>query len=60
MYERMSFFVTRPPAPVPGTADGSTPCSAAMRATTGDTKLFPFPAGASAEIAGAADGWAGA
>ena len=39
----MSFFVTRPPVPVPGTALGSTPCSAAIRATTGDTKVRPFP-----------------
>ena len=38
----MSFFVTRPPVPVPGTVDGSTPCSAAMRATTGDTNVLPF------------------
>ncbi len=43
---RMSFFVTRPPVPVPGTAAGSTPCSAAIRATTGDTKVLPFSAAA--------------
>ena len=46
MNARMSFFVTRPPVPVPGTALGSTPCSAAIRATTGDTKVRPFPAAA--------------
>src|SRR5262245_8290937 len=52
----MSFFVTRPPVPVPVTNDGSTPCSAAIRATTGETKLFPFPA---ASGAGALGAWAG-
>ena len=46
MNARMSFFVTRPPAPVPGTVVGSTPCSPAMRATTGETKVRPFPADA--------------
>ncbi|MDH4176744.1 MAG: hypothetical protein OEV72_04120, partial [Thermoleophilia bacterium] len=35
--------MTRPPCPVPGTAFGSTPCSAAIRATTGETKVRPFP-----------------
>ena len=40
---RMSFFVTRPLRPLPWTWPGSTPCSAAMRATTGETKLLPFP-----------------
>ena len=40
----MSFFVTRPPEPEPGTCDGSIPCSAAMRATTGETNDFPFSA----------------
>ena len=40
---RMSFFVTRPPRPVPGTCAGSTPCSEAIRATTGETNVFsPF------------------
>ena len=53
MNERMSFFVTRPPVPVPGTDVGSIPCSAAMRATTGETKVLPLPA------AGAATGGAG-
>ena len=39
----MSFLVTRPPVPVPGHAgDGSMPCSAAMRATTGETNDLPF------------------
>ncbi len=50
----MSFFVTRPPVPVPGMTDASIPCSAAMRATTGDTKVFPFPAAAGAAEGGAA------
>ena len=45
MYARMSFFVTRPPVPVPATAFGSTPCSAAIRATTGETNVRPFPGG---------------
>src|SRR6188472_2776548 len=52
----MSFFVTRPPEPVPGTWDGSTPCSDAIRATTGDTNAFPLPDGAGAAAGGAADG----
>ena len=43
---RMSFFVTRPPEPVPGTWDGSTPCSDAIRATTGETNALPLPDGA--------------
>src|SRR5688572_28334630 len=51
---RMSFFVTRPPVPVPGTAAGSTLCSAAMRATTGDTNVLPFSAASGAT--GAAGG----
>ena len=38
----MSFFVTRPPEPVPGTWDGSIPCSEAIRATTGETNDLPF------------------
>src|SRR5436853_5828609 len=54
---RMSFFVTRPPEPVPGTWDGSIPCSPAMRATTGDTNALPLPLGVgAADGAGAADG----
>ncbi len=52
----MSFFVTRPPEPVPGTWDGSTPCSDAIRATTGDTNAFPLPDGCGAAAGGAADG----
>ena len=52
----MSFFVTRPPVPVPGTVEGSMPCSAAMRATTGETNVFPFPVAAGATGAGAAAG----
>ena len=39
----MSFLVTRPPWPVPGTEPTSTPCSAAMRATTGETNVLPLP-----------------
>ena len=42
----MSFFVTRPPVPVPGTWDGSIPCSEAIRATTGETNDLPFSPGA--------------
>jgi hypothetical protein len=38
----MSFFVTRPPEPEPGTWAGSIPCSAAIRATTGETNERPF------------------
>ncbi len=41
---RMSFFVTRPLWPVPGTCAGSMPCSAAIRATTGETNALPLPA----------------
>ena len=52
----MSFFVTRPPEPVPGTWDGSTPCSEAIRATTGDTNAFPLPDGCGAAEGGAAEG----
>ena len=52
----MSFFVTRPPVPVPGTVEGSMPCSAAMRATTGETNVFPFPVAAGVTGAGAAAG----
>src|SRR5438874_12541939 len=52
----MSFFVTRPPEPVPGTWDGSTPCSDAIRATTGDTNALPFPDCCGAAAGGAADG----
>jgi len=56
MYVRMSFFVTRPPVPVPGITDGSTPCSAAMRATTGDTNVLPLPAATGAVGAAVATG----
>ena len=42
----MSFFVTRPPVPVPGTFAGSIPCSEAIRATTGETNDLPFSLGA--------------
>jgi hypothetical protein len=59
----MSFFVTRPPVPVPGIEFGSTPCSDAIRATTGETKVRPLPeagaAGAAATGGGVgAVGWA--
>jgi hypothetical protein len=50
----MSFFVTRPPVPVPGTSDGSMPCSAAIRATTGDTNVFPLPSATGAAAAAVA------
>ena len=44
MKSRMSFLVTRPPRPLPGTCCTSTPCSEAIRATTGETKLgAPLP-----------------
>src|SRR3954469_18307078 len=39
---RMSFFVTRPPRPVPCTWLGSTRCSEAILATTGETNVLPF------------------
>ncbi len=55
----MSFLVTRPPAPVPGTREGSTPCSSAIFRTTGETKARGSP-GAAAAGAGAAGGGAGA
>ncbi len=42
MNARMSFLVTRPPWPVPGTEPTSTPCSAAIRATTGETNVLPL------------------
>ena len=48
MNARMSFFVTRPPWPVPGIPPGSTPCWAAIRATTGETNVRPFPSPAGA------------
>ena len=43
MNARMSFFVTRRRALCPGTPPRSTPCSAAILATTGETKVFPLP-----------------
>src|SRR3954471_18895900 len=46
----MSFFVTRPPVPVPATVLGSTPCSDAIRATTGETNVRPFPDGAPSPV----------
>src|SRR5919205_767818 len=52
----MSFFVTRPPAPVPATWLGSTPCSDAIRATTGETNALPLPLAAGAAAGGAAAG----
>src|SRR5262245_20515512 len=45
---RMSFLVTRPPEPVPGTRPGSIPCSAAIFRTTGETNAASSePAGGS-------------
>src|SRR5215208_596709 len=64
----MSFLVTRPPRPVPSTLPTSTSCSAAIRATTGETNFAsrrPLSssafgavgaAGASAAGSGAASG----
>jgi hypothetical protein len=55
----MSFFVTRPPEPVPGTWAGSMPCSAAIRATTGEMNDLPFSAPVSSTLSvGGASGWA--
>src|SRR3954447_5009307 len=42
MKDLMSFLVTRPPDPEPGTCDGSIPCSAAILATTGEMKDLPL------------------
>src|SRR4029453_10489199 len=56
---RMSFFVTRPPRPVPETWLTSTPCSEAMRATTGETNVFSPAPSPSATGAGASGGAAG-
>jgi hypothetical protein len=50
---RMSFFVTRPPRPVPCTFVGSTPCSEAIFATTGETNVFPLAEGAGSAAGGA-------
>src|SRR6266545_562456 len=50
---RMSFFVTRPPRPVPCTRLGSTPCSDAIFATTGDTNVLPLVCAACAGSGGA-------
>ena len=58
----MSFLVTRPSRPVPVTVVGSIPCSEAIRATTGETKVCcsppePLPEGAgSAGAVGAVSG----
>src|ERR671936_285705 len=52
----MSFFVTRPPRPVPCTWFGSTPCSEAIRATTGETNVLPFSVGAGGAGVDGADG----
>jgi len=53
----MSFFVTRPPRPVPETCETSTPCSEAIRATTGETNVFsPAPSLAWATGSGATVG----
>ncbi len=56
----MSFFVTRPPVPVPCTAWGSTPCSEAILATTGETKVRPLPDAGAEDGAGGVGAGAGA
>jgi hypothetical protein len=60
----MSFLVTRPPRPVPETWFTSTPCSEAIRATTGETNVFsPAPsacAGAGGGVGAGAGGGGGA
>src|SRR6185295_1694232 len=57
----MSFFVTRPPRPVPSTLATSTLCSAAIRATTGETNFASrLPLSSSACGAGAAGAGASA
>ena len=43
--------LTAPDTPVPCTWFGSTPCSEAMRATTGETNVFPFVVALSAAAA---------
>ncbi len=55
----MSFFVTRPPVPVPCTVLGSTPCSDAIRATTGETNVRPLPDAGAAVGVGAGVGAVG-
>ena len=61
MKPRMSFFVTRPPRPVPGTWPTSMLCSAAIRATTGETNAFsPSTEGAAGAAAGVSVTGAGA
>ncbi len=51
MNDRMSFLVTRPPVPVPGTRAMSTWCSLAMRRTRGDDRWRSRPTGATASAA---------
>ena len=49
--------MTRPPVPVPGTFDGSTPCSPAIRATTGEMNALPLDgASVGAAASGAGSG----
>ena len=48
-----SFFVTRPPRPLPSICERSRSCSAAMRATTGDVRWAPLPLRGGAFSAGA-------
>src|SRR4051812_25041163 len=56
----MSFLVTRPPRPVPEPWPTSTPCSEAIRATTGETNVFsPPPLPSAATGAGAGGGGGG-
>ena len=57
---RMSSFVTRPWRPVPGTVPRSTPCSAAMRRTSGDERCRDDSASASRGGAGRAAAAGGA
>ena len=59
----MSFLVTRPPRPVPDTWPTSTPCSDAIRATTGETNVFsppPLPSAATGAGSGSGSGSGGA
>src|ERR671934_168252 len=56
----MSLLVTRPPRPVPDTCETSTPCSEAIRATTGETNVFsPAPSLTGAGSGAAAGGCGG-
>ena len=50
----MSFFVTRPPRPLPSIWPTSMPCSEAMRATTGETNERSWPPPSPSASGGAA------